>query len=218
MLVRVIVLLLVVLNLGAAAWIASTYRDAPPAEATADATPRLVLLSERDAANPVASPAPAATRRDDEACASLGPFSNQADLRVAMNALTPLTRRIQFREGKLAQSRGWWVYLPPFPTRELALEAARDLSSRGVGDYYVISAGDQQNTISLGLFRERANAELRQAELTALNLNPLLGERSEEMPVYWIDYAHARDAPVDWRARLAGTSTAALVENRVDCF
>lgn len=218
MLIRVIVLLLVTLNLAAAAWIVSTY-PAPtaPAVIQEDGTPRLVLLSEVDddvpAQDVIPQPQLAAA---DEACTSLGPFSSQAELRSAMSSLTPLTRRIQYREALLAQSRGWWVYLPPFATRELALEAARDLSTKGVKDYYVISAGDQQNTISLGLFRERANAEQRHAQLTGLNLNPMLGERTEQAPVYWIDFAQAGSAMVDWRARLAASSS--LTENRIDCF
>lgn len=219
MLARVIVLLLLVLNIGALAWIASTYRDQPPVTRSGnpDGVASLVLLSERDPAQPIAKLAdtPASTQPDD-ACVSIGPFSNRSNVRSVITALTPLTRRIQFREGQLERSRGWWVYLPTFPDRDSALASARQLSERGVKDYYVITAGDQQNTVSLGLFRERNNADTRQRELAALGVQAELGERTEVDPAFWVDFAQPADAPVDWRAHIASASG---VEARsIDCF
>ena len=56
-------------------------------------------------------------------------------------------------------------------------------------DYYVIPAGEQQNMISLGLFRDQGNAERRRAELVALGFEPKIATRSEDLPLYWIDFA-----------------------------
>lgn len=219
MLVRVVVLLLLVLNIGALAWIASTYRDQPTVtqSGNANGVASLVLLSERDTAGPISEIAktPDSSQADD-ACVSIGPFSNRSSVRSVITALTPLTRRIQFREGQLERSRGWWVFLPTFPDRDSALATARQLSQRGVKDYYVITAGDQQNTVSLGLFRERNNADSRQRELAALGVEAEIGERTEVDPGFWIDFAQPADTPVDWRAH-AGSATG--VEARsIDCF
>ena len=219
MLVRIVVLLLLVLNIGALAWIASTYRDEPTlsrAENSND-VPTLVLLSERDAIEPVAelAPAPAASNADD-ACVSIGPFSNRSAVRSAITALTPLTRRIKFREGKLERLRGWWVFLPTFPDRESALASARELSERGVKDYYVITAGGQQNTVSLGLFHDRDNAGKRQVELATLGVKAEVGERTELDPGFWIDFAQPADAAVDWRAHVG--ADAAIEARPIDCF
>lgn len=218
MLVRVLVLLLVVLNVGAIAWIASTYGDPPPvASQVENGVAPLLLLSERDAGlRTVATPDTQVPPRADDVCMSIGPFSNSSDVRAAMVALTPLTRRIQFRDAQLQRSRGWWVYLPTYPNQDEALEAARKLAERGIKDYYVISAGDQQNTISLGLFRERSGAERRQAELQSLGLQTQIGERTDVTPAYWIDFAQSAAAPVDWRAG-AGTDPA-ISARPIDCF
>ena len=86
--------------------------------------------------------------------------------------------------------------------REAALAAARELSAQGLRDYFVVTAGDQENTISLGLFRDRGNAETRQREVQALGFSPLLEERTEEIPNYWIELAAAPG--LDWRAGLGG--------------
>jgi SPOR domain len=100
------------------------------------------------------------------------------------------------------RSRGWWVYLPAFNSRNAALGAARDLSAKGIRDYYVVTAGDQENTISLGLFRDGANAIRRRDELTALGFDAQLDERSDDTPEYWLDYAVTPSQRFDWRDRV----------------
>ena len=116
-----------------------------------------------------------------------------------MNALTPQVKRIQYAEDRQRQSRGFLVYLPAPATREEALSVARRLSGKGVRDYYVVTAGDQQNSISLGLFKARANAEKRRTDLQALGFETEISERADELPVYWLDYAVAPDASLNWR-------------------
>jgi hypothetical protein len=86
-----------------------------------------------------------------------------------------------------------------------------------VRDYYVVTAGDQQNTISLGLFRDQGNAERRRAEIAALGFDPQSIARTEELPVYWLDYATDREHPLDWRSKL-GAGAAALREQPIECF
>jgi hypothetical protein len=222
MFVRVLFLLLLAANLGAASWLLfAPDTHVPALPATDPGVPKLVLLSERDrgddaSAELAAAPESRADERNDD-CHSIGTFPTQADVRAAIGVLTPLTRRIQYREAHATQARGYWVYLPAFDTREQALAAARQLSSKGVRDYYVVTAGDQQNTISLGLFRDQGNAERRRAEIAALGFDPQSIARTEELPVYWLDYATDRAHPLDWRSKL-GAGAAALREQPIECF
>ena len=222
MFVRALFLLLLAANLGAASWLAFAPRtQASPPPSSDPGVPRLMLLSERDhgedaSAELATAPESRADQRNDE-CHSIGTFPTQADVRAAINALTPLTRRIQFREAHTTQARGYWVYLPALQTREQALAAARSLSAKGVRDYYVVTAGDQQNTISLGLFRDQGNAERRRADIAALGFAPQSIARTEELPVYWLDYAIDRAHPLDWRGKL-GAGAAGLREQPIQCF
>ena len=206
MILRGLVVFLACLNLGVALWW-WLHRDyvppVPPAQE--EGTGTLVLLGEAEAPPPtdladvgaVPVPMPAAA-----ACLSIGPFGTPAELRGAMSALTPLVARIQFREVAAQALRGYRVYLPAAGNREEALAAARQLAARGVRDYYVVTAGNQQNSISLGLFRERANADRRRAEIAGLGFAPEVTERVEDLPVYWLDVAVRPDAPFDWRDHL----------------
>lgn len=217
---RVLFLLLLALNIGGACWIAFAPPPVEPAPAPTDpGVPLLVLLSERDGAAQAGGKTLASANRpraDNETCVSIGPFRTQSDMRATLSALTPHVLSIQFRDEQSTQSRGYWVYLPALDSREAALGVARQLSAKGVRDYYVVTAGDQLNTISLGLFRERANAERRTAEITAMGFRPSMNERTEELPVYWIDYVTVAEAPVDWRRYASNPSE--LEQKSIACF
>lgn len=202
---RILFVLLLAANIGMGAWL-YVAPAAPTLPPTDPGVAPLVLLAERDgaganAAELASAPVdPAAAARDR--CLRLGPFPSQADLRRAMTNLTPQVERLQFRETRTRQSRGFLVFLAAPATRAEALAVARELSARGVRDYYVVTAGNQQNSISLGLFRERANADRRRAEIAGLGFAPEVTERVEDLPVYWLDVAVRPDAPFDWRDHL----------------
>ena len=221
MFVRALFLLLLAANLGAASWLVfAPNMRAAPAPASDPGVPKLVLLSERDRGDDASAEmaAPPESRADlgNDECHSIGTFPTQADVRAAIGTLTPLVRRIQFREAHSTQARGYWVYLPALATREQALSTARQLSSKGVRDYYVVTAGDQQNTISLGLFRDQGNADRRRAEIVALGFAPQVNTRTEDLPAYWLDFALVDGQPLDWHGRVPVPHDAR--EESIACF
>lgn len=224
MLSRVLFLLLLALNIGGACWIAFAPEETPaPVPASDPGVTPLVLLSELEAGStPVASigegnaSAGPLSASGDERCVSIGPFQTQSDMRASLASLKPKVRRIQFRNEVATQSRGYWVFLAALKSREEALGVARALSGRGVRDYYVVTAGEQLNTISLGLFRERANAERRKAEIAAMGFTPQLIERTEQLPVYWIDFSVATDQGNDWQSAISAAGE--LEQRSITCF
>ncbi len=207
MFVRALFILLLALNIGAGAWLllAAPRRQAvaPP---TDPGVPALQLLSERDAAadHPELDSVPESeVDLANDVCRTLGPFQTQADARAAATALRPLVKRSRTRETQRTQTRGYWVYFAAAPSREQALATARQLAEKKVRDYYVVTAGEQQNMISLGLFRDQNNAERRRAELSALGFEPKIATRSEDLPEYWIDFAlSGENLPADFAARV----------------
>lgn len=218
---RFLFLFLLAANIGLGAWmtLAPTVsaRALPP---TDPGVTQLALLSERDDtagnAAELADRPLSIAELGALACTRIGPFPSQSDMRRAMNALTPLTERIQFKETRAVKSRGWWVYLPAFDTRDLALRNARALAAQGIRDYYVVTAGDQQNTISLGLFRERSNAENRRADLVALGFDAAMRERTDEAPEYWLEYAIAPERQFNWKERVPDAT--GIGASATDCF
>ncbi|KFL37103.1 SPOR domain-containing protein [Arenimonas donghaensis] len=204
MITRNLVVLLACMNLAVALWwFAHESPVASPPPSLESGVGGLVLLGEAEAPAPadaaelagVPLPMP-----DSPVCLSLGPFGTPAELRAAMNALTPLAARIQYREVPATQVRGYRVFLPASGSREQALAAARQLAARGVRDYYVVTAGDQENTVSLGLFNELDNAEKRREEIAAQGFSARLEPRTEQATQWWIDLVG--DAGLDWSAAL----------------
>jgi hypothetical protein len=217
MFVRLLFLLLLALNLGAGAWLLfgrPPTRVLPPA--TDPGVPELRLLSEASDSAPAASAATRTAALSAATCTTLGPFTTTADMRTSLQALTPHVARIQYREEQISQSRGFWVYLPATTTREAALGEARKLAAKGINDYYVVTAGDAQNTVSLGLFDDEANAQKRLAEIRQLGFGAKVKQRMDTEPAYWVDYAVPPGAAFDWQAWLPGRSD--LQSRRVDCF
>ena len=201
---RALVLLLLCMNLGVAAW--WIWHREPVAivlPATDKGVSSLTLLSESERPPVVVAteldtvPEPASANLQ---CLSLGPFATPADLRRAMNLLMPKVERIQFREVAAVALRGYRVYLPAAGSRAEALEVARALAAHGVNDYYVVTAGDQQNTVSLGIFRDLENAKRRQDEIAAMGYNPTVEARTGQASQWWIDLAASAD--FQWQAVL----------------
>ena len=217
MLLRALVLLLLAMNVGVAAWWALR---PPPTPAVSEPAvdpdvPPLVLLADRErgpeaqVAEEVGPPEPI-DQRAPQQCVEIGPLLTQADLRRAMSALTPLAERIQFRETSAVVRRGFRVFLPAPSTREAALAEARGLFGKGIRDYYVVTAGEEENTISFGLYRSESNALTRQQEILGFGVEAQVEPRNENIPQYWIDLDV--DAGTDWRAALGGYSGVASRE------
>jgi hypothetical protein len=223
MLLRLLFVLLIALNIAVGAWLLLGQNDAHAVFATDPGVPKLHLLSELPppatttahaasvaipatvaaaAAAPASSPAAPSANALSYACMALGPFATQEDLRIARTALGPQVQRMRARQEQTTQSRGWWVHLPPSPNHAAALAQARQLGARGIQDYFVVNAGDNQNTVSLGLFKDPANARKRRDEIVAAGFPAQVSERTETVPEYWLDLIPADSKHFDWRSRL----------------
>lgn len=221
MLARAVFLLLLALNIAAALWLWLAPTSAASAPAPTDpGVAALILLGENlakldnDAAELAIAPEPIAPPAD-AACIEIGPFQTQSDLRQAEESLAAIGRPLSTREAEERRFRGYWVYLSASTSRDRALVTARELAAAGVRDYYVVTAGDRENTISLGLFRDRDNAERRQSEMRARGYEADMNERVEEQRVYWLTLAQSPSPGTDWRTRVAAPNE--LQARPVDC-
>ncbi|MEM9532624.1 MAG: SPOR domain-containing protein [Pseudomonadota bacterium] len=148
-------------------------------------------------------------------CFALGPFQTQSDLRRAAQAMSPFVAASRQRQEQRSVDRGFWVYLPAVATREEAISQARSLSEAGLNDYYVVTGGDRENTVSLGLFRDQSNAMRRQRAVQSLGFEAQITRRQEEAVVYWLDYRRGGDeAP--WQAVVASLND--VGHKPVPCF
>lgn len=191
---------------------ATTPPPAPPPPAPVQAAPNnataKALLT--PPANVATSP------RRSYRCLALGPFANQVDLRAARSAIAATTVRSRQRQEQTSESHGWRVFLPAQATRDQALAQARRLETKGIKDYFVVTAqGEMQNSVALGLFHDPANARKRRDEVIAAGFPARMSERTEITPVWWLDVVVPDEANTDIRRNIR---TPGITARTTGCF
>ena len=184
MLLRAAIVILLMLNLGAAAWwlLRPAVAEAGGAQATAARAPGLHLVSEPRAA-PAATPAtpPPVARGSDPlptppatpvepvnnvaVCLRFGPFADGSARDAARNALSAAGVAAVTRDSPARSARGWKVAMPPLDSREDAVAMAERIKAAGISDLYVMNEGADVNSIALGRFGGEEAARRREAEL-----------------------------------------------------
>lgn len=222
MILRALIVLLVVINLGVAAWWA-TRAPAPPAQA-AEApagVPRLQLLREAPRAASTApaprsivdTPAAAPADATPTQCFSFGPYPTPAALRRAHERVQPQALQARVREVAIGPASGWRVFVPPLPSRAEAQALADRMTAAGVEDLLVMADGSEANAVALGRYRSEDAAKRRQAALQAAGFTAQVAPLGDVAAQGWIDVAAG---PAFDSARVAQDIAAAQVQ-RLDC-
>lgn len=190
---RWVALILLTANLGVGlAWL-SGRPEAPieraPLPPLDESLPRLELVSELSQA-PIDPTA--------ERCYTIGPLPTLLAQQRGEDRLRSFASAQRSRQTTADSDRGWWVYLPA-SSRAEATSLSRELAQRGVEDYYVVTSGAMENSVSVGLYENIDNARARQARIRALGFDAQLEVRRETIPQFWIDYRIAPDERSPWR-------------------
>lgn len=233
MTMRAFLVLLVILNLGAAAWWllhtdvpATTSAEAPSGVA------RLSLVSEHpelrptpaptaDAPPPVdetqattaATPPPPAPPSNDT-CLRLGPFADAAAAGQAQAALRADAVRIAIREQTqpAGRDRGWRVFLPPAADRAAADAVAGRLRAAGFTDLLVVGNGVEANSVALGRFSTEDRARQHVATLRAAGFDAKAEALGETRSAFWVELAAAGPADAAALRRRAGAAQARPID------
>lgn len=192
MLIRALIVLLVVLNLGAAAWWLTRPVALPaPPLALPSGVARLQLVDESvsPASAPTASAATVpAAEASIAACFSLGPYTSQAAATQAQAATAGRLLRARLREIPGTSASGYQVVIPPSATLEDAQAIAARIGAAGFDDFLVVRQGDQANGIALGRYRSREAADRRLAQLQAAGFGAALQPVGRAGPsLWWLD-------------------------------
>lgn len=206
---RALIVLLIVLNLGVAAWWA--LRPAPQviADTALAGVPKLQLGSERRSPTPVAAPVPVRTQaptptataippvetaaKDDAPrCFRFGPFADAAFAEAAAAKLRDSVRKAAVRM-IASGGKGWTVWLPPLADRAAAQAMAQKIAATGEKDYYTVNDGAQANAIMLGRYGNEANAQRRLAELRDKGIEAQAQAPQDATSQSWVDVSAAPD-------------------------
>ncbi len=223
---RLILMILVLANLGFFAWRAwhAPHADHAPSVTRAEGGgKRLVLVGEQEESEtdspaapepalatattpaPLDNDVPAQAAGEPESggdpapptCATLGPFEQVDVAEVARSRLEMADINAILRESGGQIRSGFWVYLPPFADRAAAEEVEDELRAKNVQDLFIVTASDQRNAISLGLFSSPERADQRAAEIGRLGYAPRVAERFRDATVYWVDFMEKPGDPLE---------------------
>ncbi len=129
-------------------------------------------------------------------CFSLGPFKTNETAKKILADIDAMGFHAVIHDTTEKQKTKFWVYLPPFPSRQEAVDAAEQLAILGIEDYFIISDGRIDNAISLGIFNRKADSDGRIKEINALGYTPKVEVRSKKVSIFWIDTQMTEE--VDW--------------------
>jgi hypothetical protein len=100
-------------------------------------------------------------------CLEWGAFVGGETAR-AEQALEPLGLGAKLIQRKQDDVAGFWVYIPPLSSRQVATQKAAELKRLGVDDYFVVPDDPKwRNAISLGVFKTEEAAKARLDALRA---------------------------------------------------
>lgn len=223
---RLLAAALVVANLVAAGW----WLLQPPASRSVPGraaplppdAPRLALIGELDAdarkalekpradGVPVAAPAASAEGLPPTGllCVAVGPFDEREVADAMAEKLRTAGIVLEVREESGQLRSGYWVHLPPFPSRDAAEKVAADLTQKGAGELFIVTASEQRHAISLGLFSTPERADQRAAEVGELGYRPRIAERFREGAVFWLEYREPAELAFDVAPLLQGLDPA----------
>ncbi len=216
MLIRALIVLLVILNLGAAVWWLTRPAAAPaPEPALPPGVARLQLMEETTAPPPPAptTDAPVAAAATPAACFSLGPYTSEAAALQAQAATSDQLLRVRLREVPGTSASGYQVVMPPAASLEDAQATATRIGEAGFDDFLVVRQGEQANGIALGRYRSRDAAERRVAQLQAAGFDAALQPVGRAGPgLWWLDAGAADGVDTAALARTASSGAPQSLE------
>ncbi|WIO74512.1 SPOR domain-containing protein [Porticoccaceae bacterium LTM1] len=120
-------------------------------------------------------------------CLLIGPILSQDsanDLYVGMRAAG---LAVEFWQKEREMEAGYWVYLPPYESRELAQRRLNRLLSDGI-DSFIFGEGELVNGISLGIYSSSDNASSRKQALERRGIRPQVRLATKTVVEYWLQF------------------------------
>lgn len=197
MLIRAVIVLLLVLNIGVATWWLTRASPEPAAIAAPSSAPPLQLVDgSRPLPTAAAVPAPEASLPSPDLCISFGPFASAEAAAEARRRVRPLLERERVREIAAGPNRGWKVWLPTYPSVEEVEAVSARVAAAGFSDRFVVREGPDANSLALGRFASEAPARQHAAALVAAGFPARAEPIGTGRVSHWLDVAvHPESAP-----------------------
>ena len=199
---RIFFLLLLMLNLLFAAWQYYSPEKAVKGVAPlSDRLERLVLLREVEPVMAIEQEVIESVNEEvpeqkvlTRLCYTLGPYTDKDVVTQIESQISNQVVDFIVREREEQELHRYWIYIPGHKDRASARELSKALAKKNIKDYYIIQKGDKKNSISLGHFKEKPNADTRVKEVSRLGFKPEIEVIYRSYKLYWLDYSLEDDS------------------------
>ena len=127
------------------------------------------------------------SRSGSQPCSTLGPLPTRLQARELSTELASLGLASSIRSDIIKTIRDYWVIQTPAVTAEHQESDIARVRRSGITDISAIRDGVYKGGISLGIYRNRANAIKRRQQVDRFGLTAEIIERGDEESVFWVN-------------------------------
>ncbi len=121
-------------------------------------------------------------------CYTLGPFSEMKTLRLVTREIKDYVVEASFRSKEEQEQTMFRVLLRPVGSKQEAKALIKELVSKNIRDYFIITEGPNRNGISLGYFSDKGRAYKHAARVSRLGFDATAEPVFRSYTIYWLDY------------------------------
>jgi cell division septation protein DedD len=121
-------------------------------------------------------------------CYTLGPFREMKTLRVVTREIKDYVVEASFRSRDEQEQSMFRVYLKPVGGKREARALIKQLVSKNIRDYFIITDGPQKNGISLGYFSDKSRAQRHAERVRKSGFDAIVEPVFRSYTIYWLDY------------------------------
>ena len=129
-------------------------------------------------------------------CYTLGPFSEMTTLRRVTRAIKDHVVEASFRSKEEQEQTMFRVYVRPVGSKQEAKALIKELVSKNIRDYFIISDGPNKNGISLGYFSSKDRAYRHADRVRRLGFDATAEPVFRTYTIYWLDYRIRSDSEI----------------------
>ncbi len=170
--------------------------EIPAVEDGVQADRQDVMSAEMPAEKPVQVPV---AKPKNDLCYTLGPFREIKTLRLVTREIKDYVVDASFRSREEQEQTMFRVLLKPVGSKQEARALTRELASKNIKDYFIITEGPSKNAISLGYFSSKSRAYRHADRVRKLGFDVVAEPVFSTYTIYWLDYRIKADHEIPQR-------------------